>query len=202
MRRLTQWVISWMTGLSLLMCIVVAVLWVDSYRAAGALYYRMRLWEELPRQNNARRFGQTNFEVNWMRGQFAAVRYHMQMDEPMARAWRSTPRGPGPFVSLIDHPERCFPRDQSYYSWNLKREWHGFEYCSDANPVVISHGLVIPLWSLVLCLAFAPTVWAVVGRRGQQRHPPGLCSACGYDLRATLERCPECGAVPRVEGVA
>jgi hypothetical protein len=56
-----------------------------------------------------------------------------------------------------------------------------------------------PHWALVLVLAGAPLLAAVapVRRlRRRSRRCRGLCPACGYDLRQSPDRCPECGAVP------
>ena len=56
--------------------------------------------------------------------------------------------------------------------------------------------LAIPFGYLLAATALPPAAWlAALPLRGRFRR--GHCARCGYDLRASTDRCPECGtAVP------
>jgi hypothetical protein len=73
-------------------------------------------------------------------------------------------------------------------------------YSSDGKPVYITAASQAHVWVLALVSAVAPALY--VGRkvREPRRPRPGACARCGYDLRATPNRCPECGAAPQDGG--
>jgi len=54
-----------------------------------------------------------------------------------------------------------------------------------------------PHASLAAAFLIAPLGWTCVLLFKRSRSHRGLCSACGYDLRATPDRCPECGTRAR-----
>lgn len=59
---------------------------------------------------------------------------------------------------------------------------------------------LVPLWVIALFFAGTAASCWIIGFRGfrrEQRLANGQCPNCGYDLRATPDRCPECGAIPK-----
>jgi len=53
--------------------------------------------------------------------------------------------------------------------------------------------LIVPLYLPAIAFSAYPACSLVVVLRHRKRKKLGLCLKCGYDLRASKDRCPECG---------
>jgi hypothetical protein len=73
----------------------------------------------------------------------------------------------------------------------LNRGFFGFVSFRAPSGFVVD---IVPLWALLLALGVYQTWWLnnCYGRF-VRRTRSGTCIECGYDLRASTERCPECG---------
>jgi len=97
------------------------------------------------------------------------------------------------------------PPDWSYNgfppSWpttaDHQRLGFGFSDYSIVNPngwaTPRSREVRVPLWLPLFLLAVLPATRFTAWWKLRRRVARGACRNCGYDLRATPERCPECG---------
>ncbi len=64
---------------------------------------------------------------------------------------------------------------------------------SDSFAVATVDALTLPIWLVAVFFTIVPLLWLRRRRIERRRNRPGFCQNCGYDLRATPKRCPECG---------
>jgi len=75
-----------------------------------------------------------------------------------------------------------------------RRRPGGFEFGSYQGTLFSNDHLILPDWLLVLA-ATTGLVWSIRRMRRDRLTDPASrpCAKCGYDLRASHSRCPECG---------
>jgi hypothetical protein len=79
-------------------------------------------------------------------------------------------------------------------------QWLGFGYYQSNLPIV--GYVLLPLW-LTWTLALLPILFSLRKRLTKRvRQFSNRCINCGYDLRGSCEKCPECGQqLPRNQAI-
>ncbi len=131
----------------------------------------------------------TQVDVNAQCGRVGFLRTRVESDDPeWARLMARDP--PSRFTHLVYRDFKAPPlATQLGFATYRDEGVNGFIRYAD-------RGLWIPLWLPLLLFALAPVAHLRRQRQAWRRGVNGLCVRCGYDLRASPGRCPECGAVP------
>jgi len=200
MRRFLKWSFTATAAVSLLLCAAAFVLWVRSYW----------VWEDLyifqPPSYACRRALPFPFTVRSSAGGLCIglLRPHGPVPpQEVQREARDFP--PWSFERIKTQP--IYPRSvgpsqtPSSPGWTESLGVSWARWPSTTEFVTYDALLItFPYWMAALAAAILPAVWTIRQRRQRRRRSFGLCHVCGYDMRATPERCPECGAVPVAKG--
>jgi hypothetical protein len=174
---------NFVTAVSLLLCVATAGSWIRSEFRLDVLSHYSRFNER--RSRTWQQFG-------CERGSFWYGQGLLQADPKSAPS--------SPFVGWGMASESARSRGAIAALWCGKGFYlMGFGGWSlrwtVSGPEIREHrAIMVPHWFVMLLLAVAPARWVVLKRRERRNRARGLCSRCGYDLRATPDRCPECGA--------
>jgi hypothetical protein len=196
------------TRLSLLLCVALALQWARSYAAFD--------WLKVGQTPGVKRFSRDGDDspvsyAHRLISSRGAVGYVCCERDSLVGIGETVAGSYGPMLWPRNEQERAYNAearwllDDTYRVWNRRAERviaaAGFEYIRH-DPVYspASKRVMVPYWfltTMAAAIAIPRGVAAFKAGAASSRTARGLCATCGYDLRATPNRCPECGRPPQ-----
>ncbi|MDB5173601.1 MAG: hypothetical protein JWN51_2374 [Phycisphaerales bacterium] len=175
-----------LSALSLLLFVGTCGLWVRSYGRCDVLWmersHRFRLASERGKIEISTASKFSTEDNYWSK-------IHRERPSPYSANWTfthfSSEVASRRIISTFDfelhHHEPGLPIGDA--GWNIS----DYQIISSAR---------VPFWFCAIAESLIPSVWLWRVVRDPRARQRGSCRVCGYDLRATPDRCPECGTVP------
>jgi hypothetical protein len=173
-------------GVSLLLFVGVVGLWVRSY-------WKSDSWARFGYVAKSHEYRQEFIQSE--RGRAAVSDWSVVMDDQTVSQMEE--------LAAKGHFDYQWRRTQWGLWWPEQRRWwenllfvRVQKNAKNAVAMGVGSGLnvIVPYWILTVLFLIYPAMRSVRWWR-TSRSGPGLCRKCGYDLRASSERCPECGVV-------
>ena len=194
--------IVWIT--SLLFCVGVCALWLRSYFASDEVnYFRGMLlaYSDPGPLPNSVYHPPMSYSVVTARGEIGLMStVHFFLLPPRHWSHGSGPPQQVPIVAA--RGAMGFYADgwrlQEQTTWELDANGNSpltNSIVATSSPIgnIAFRYVFVPFWFL-LALAVMPAALGKAASYRSRRRALGLCVRCGYDLRASSGRCPECGA--------
>jgi len=185
--------INFLSMLSLALFIAVALLWIRSYFFRDSLVWKRvdnSVIKDRALFSWRCRIG-IAFQSTWFVGNDnERIRSMYDFFRTNAGFQRSTlSEAPHHYWVFNTQIEKIgFLWDRSHYSMPPAQLGNGKMLSDD-------FAAALPDWLLLLLTSILPIRWVRAALRLRKRRRLRLCLHCGYDLRATAERCPECGLI-------
>ena len=172
-----------LTALSLLLCLATCALWARTYVASDWLKHA---------GVGAGMTERTEWGADTAKG---TVRFTWKSTRmPQAGRWLGRTRGWA--FQTHEAYDPSFAPSGAKLPNRLGFNWAAEKYAGIDGSAIHRRSVRFPLWVPAAALASLPAARLYLRLRRAPREP-AACACCGYDLRATPGRCPECGTAAR-----